>query len=179
MRSFPPDGLTDGVVSLRRWTLDDVQFIYEYCQDPEIQRWTLVPSPYTEQDAREYIEGKSIADNHISMAVCDGSSGAPAGSVGITVDEKLGVGSIGYVMAPAARGAGYAPAAVRLIAEWACDEFDLGRIEIYADERNDASRRVAEKAGFTFEGILRSYRAIKGERMDAAMYSLLPSELSR
>lgn len=175
MRRFPPDGLTDGVVTLRRWTDDDVDYIYRTCQDPDIQRWTVVPSPYTEDDAREYVSHLSVSDDHVSMAVCD-ASGEPVGSVGITVAEDLGVGSIGYWVDPTARGKGVAAGATRLLADWALDELELSRIDIHADEHNASSRRVAEKAGFHFEGVLRSYREIKGRRIDAAMYSLLPGD---
>ena len=175
MRAFPPDGLTDGVVTLRRWTEDDIDYIYRTCQDPGIQRWTVVPSPYTEQDARDYVAHLSVSDDHVSMAVCR-VSGAPVGSVGITVSDDLGVGSIGYWVDPAARGTGVAAAATRLLADWALDELELPRVEIYADDSNGPSRRVAEKAGFKFEGILRSYRDIKGARINAAMYSLIPED---
>jgi RimJ/RimL family protein N-acetyltransferase len=176
MRTFPPDGYNDGVVSLRRWTDEDIPFITEYCQDPDIQRWTIVPSPYTEADAKEFIEGVSVSEDHASLAICDMASGDPMGSVGITVWDDVGVGGIGYLMAPAYRGKGFAPLAVRLLAKWAIEDLGLARVQIHADEHNDSSRRVAEKAGFTFEGVMRSYREVKGRRIDAAMYSLLPGD---
>jgi RimJ/RimL family protein N-acetyltransferase len=53
------------------------------------------------------------------------------------------------------------------------------RVQLRADVENVASRRVAEKAGFRLEGVLRSAHANPrlGRRQDWAMYSLLPREL--
>ena len=49
--------LSDGVVSLRRFTLDDVPEVTRACQDPEIVRWTAsIPTPYAESDAQSWIE---------------------------------------------------------------------------------------------------------------------------
>src|SRR4051812_20772049 len=53
----PPNSpLTDGVVRLRPWSLDDIPALAAACDDPEIARWMhQVPSPYTEGDALEYV----------------------------------------------------------------------------------------------------------------------------
>ena len=68
-------------------------------------------------------------------------------------------------------------AAVRLLSRWAFENLPVDRIEIHADPENTASRLVAERAGFTFEGVLRSYLVNKGIRRDAASYSLIRGEL--
>jgi RimJ/RimL family protein N-acetyltransferase len=52
----PERPLTDGVVALRPWRQDDLPAVVRMCQDPEIARFTRVPSPYTEEDARTYLE---------------------------------------------------------------------------------------------------------------------------
>jgi RimJ/RimL family protein N-acetyltransferase len=83
-------------------------------------------------------------------------------------------------VAAAARGAGAATAATRLGARWAFDAApDLERLQLRADEQNIASNRVAEKAGFTREGVLRSsrYNARLGRRVNFVMWSLLRDEL--
>ena len=70
--------------------------------------------------------------------------------------------------------------AVALLARWALTEGGLARVQLRADVENVASRRVAEKAGFKLEGILRSARwnSRLGRRVDWAMYSLLPGDLA-
>jgi len=76
-----------------------------------------------------------------------------------------------------ARGRGVATRALRLIAAWAVEEIGAGRVQLYTDPANEASQRVAEKAGFRREGMLRSWTEIKGSRRDVVMYSLLPDDL--
>jgi ribosomal-protein-alanine N-acetyltransferase len=63
--------------------------------------------------------------------------------------------------------------AVRLLSRWVFDNLPIERIQITVQPENEASRAVAERAGYAFEGILRSYIEIKDRPRDAAMYSLL------
>ena len=85
---------------------------------------------------------------------------------------------IGYWMAPWARGQGVMTDAVRLVCDWGFDELGLGRIEWWANVGNYASRRVAEKVGFTMEGTVRARLLHRGERVDGWVAGLLPGELS-
>src|SRR5690606_29979968 len=57
-------GLSDDVLRLRLPADDDVAAITRICQDPDIQRWTRVPSPYTEDDARSFVSlaAEALAD---------------------------------------------------------------------------------------------------------------------
>ena len=66
--------------------------------------------------------------------------------------------------------------AVRLLSRWVFDNLPIERIQITVHPDNEASRAVAERAGYVFEGILRSYIEIKGRPRDAAMYSLLRTD---
>lgn len=80
--------LEDGEVALRPRTEADVPAITEACQDPEIARWTQVPSPYTEEDAREFIR---IAPD--AQAIVDAHTGELLGTVGGRwVDGNVQVG---------------------------------------------------------------------------------------
>ena len=79
-------------------------------------------------------------------------------------------------MTAPARGRGVAARATKLLSAWAFDVLHLARIEITVDPRNDASQRVALAAGFTQEGVLRSYQRFKDGRMDAVMFSRLPGD---
>ena len=65
-----------------------------------------------------------------------------------------------------------------LVARWAFAELGLKRVGLMTDPRNKSSRRVAERAGFKKEGILRSWTDVNGERVDHVSYSLLPSDVS-
>ena len=63
-----------------------------------------------------------------------------------------------------------------LLATFGFKELGLRRIEIVTDIENKASRRVAEKAGAQFEGILRKRLKFGDRNIDAAMYSLIPED---
>jgi RimJ/RimL family protein N-acetyltransferase len=164
-------------VTLRPWREDDAPAVAEICQDPEIPRWTNVPSPYTEQDARAFIR-ETLAGERAEMAraVVDAQSDELLGAVGLRLPAE-GVGEVGYWLAARARGRGAATRAVKLMCRWAFDEFSLARIQLHTLPGNAASERVAERAGFTREGVLRSFAVMKGRRTDITMYSLLPEEL--
>jgi RimJ/RimL family protein N-acetyltransferase len=98
------------------------------------------------------------------------------GSIGIwTVQE--GVGEIGYWVAAPARRRGVAVRAVRLLVACAFAAREYARIQLHTLPGNEASARVAERAGFTREGLLRSFALVKGRRTDIIMFSLLPGEL--
>jgi [ribosomal protein S5]-alanine N-acetyltransferase len=86
-------------------------------------------------------------------------------------------GEIGYWMAREARGRGLGTRAVRLLSRWAIDALALERVELLANPANEGSQRLAERAGFTREGLLRRYRTRHGVREDLVMFSLLPEDL--
>jgi RimJ/RimL family protein N-acetyltransferase len=164
--------LEDDVVRLRPFEDGDVPAIAAACQDPEIPRWTTVPSPYTEADARAWLE----SDEEESFAVVDRASGELLGSIGVRYLDD-GSGEVGYWVKREARGRGVATRALGLVAGWALVDKGLGRFQLRADIENEPSQRVAEKAGFVREGVLRSSLVHKGERRDVSMYSLVREDL--
>lgn len=180
---FPVEGLSDGVVLLRLPADEDIDAIVRICRDPAVQRYTTVPSDYQPKHAREWV--------HRGLAGV--ASGADLHLVIVPVGEREAVGTIslhelhraagrcasGYFIAPWARGRGYATRALRLVSAFAFEELGLHRVEVTIEPENEASRRVAVAAGFTEEGLLRSYMPVAGERRDMVMYSLLPSDLRR
>jgi RimJ/RimL family protein N-acetyltransferase len=179
----PNPPLSDGVVTLRPWGEDgDVEALVAACNDRAIAEFLdIIPSPYTENDAREYIErtreGWSAETTSNFAILLDGK---PVGSIGVSWKRpQEGVAEVGYWVAPEARGEGVGTRALKLAARWALEERGMERLQLRADERNPASRRVAEKAGFTQEGILRSshYNPRLDRRIDFVMYSLLRDEL--
>jgi RimJ/RimL family protein N-acetyltransferase len=164
--------LEDDVVLLRPFEQGDVPAIVAACQDPEIPRWTAVPSPYTEADARAWL----VSDEEETFAIVHKSTGELLGSIGVRYPGS-GVGEVGYWVKREARGGGVATRALALVARWALEERHLGRFQLRADVENEASQRVAEKAGFVREGVLRSELLMKGERRDVVMYSLVRDDL--
>jgi RimJ/RimL family protein N-acetyltransferase len=167
------------VVLLRSLRDSDLPAIVEACQDPEIPRWTAVPSPYTEDDARSFLSstaGDQADGSRLTLAVVDPGGGLLLGSIGLRVNREDAVGQLGYWVAAPARRRGVAARAVTLLSRWAFDALSLARVQLLADTDNPASQRVAERAGFKREGVLRSYREQKGERRSSVLYSLLSTD---
>ena len=96
------------------------------------------------------------------------------------INLRLGdhdLAEISYFLRTSVRGRGLATRAVRLVARWAFDELAIERIELRVHPENASSRRVAERAGFTREGVERASRAWPdGSRFDSIVYSLLRSD---
>jgi len=87
---------------------------------------------------------------------------------------EVGIGEIAYVIAPGARGRGVASDALRLVSQWAFGDLGLERLQLSIHPDNLASQRVAVKAGYEYEGTLRSTKLIRGKRVDSTIWSLLP-----
>jgi RimJ/RimL family protein N-acetyltransferase len=180
MQSRERTELRDGSLLLRPWRLEDVPRVAHICSDPEISRWTRVPSPYTEEHAQGWIE-QTVRDwdsgeGEAAFAVT--KSGEVVGAIGLRLHEDYAVhGSIGYWVAAEARGRGVATDALRLVSRWGLRDLGLPRVQLVTDPENEASQRVAEKAGFSREGLLRSYLKVPNGRRDVVMFSLLADEL--
>jgi RimJ/RimL family protein N-acetyltransferase len=174
--------LRDGDLVLRPWAEADVSWLVAACNDPEITRWIpVIPSPYTEDDARAFIGGESrsapgysVPEHSFAIAVDD----SPAGAIGMSVNSMNYRGRIGYWVAAPSRRAGVCTRALRLLSRWALDDLELRRLELITDPDNVASQRVAEKVGYRREGVMRSHLLHPDGRLrDSVMFSLLPGEL--
>jgi RimJ/RimL family protein N-acetyltransferase len=82
-------------------------------------------------------------------------------------------GEIGYVVGPAARGRGVATQTLRLLTDWGFSQLGLERIELWIDTDNSGSERVAARAGYVHEGVLRSIWFKEEIRRDFGIWSRL------
>jgi RimJ/RimL family protein N-acetyltransferase len=170
--------LTDGVITLRHPREDDADVLYRECQDPEIARWTGVPSPYERHHAVEYlqrcVEERAAGRTESFLAV--DAEGRVLGSFAVMELDKPAYGEIGYWVARDARGRGVATRAVTLLRDWSASVLGLELVELLIDEDIAASRRVAEATGFLDTGERR--RAPRQEESDAlthAVYAWSPA----
>jgi len=178
---YPQPRLSDESIALRKPREEDAATVTAACQDPLIARFTLVPSPYSEDDARGWLR---IADRErregtgLHMLAVNAEGGELQGAVGINaITWQHRVGQIGYWVAPEARRRGVVMRSVRLLAHWALGDLGMARVEIRVDVENEPSQLVAEAAGFIREAVLRSRAESKGRRWDEVMFSLLPEDL--
>jgi RimJ/RimL family protein N-acetyltransferase len=171
---MPAPTLTDGVVTLRAHRPSDVSAVFEQSQDPASQRWTTIPVPYTQADA-EFFVGELMpngwADDSEWGFVLE-AEGRYVGSASLR-PEGSGRAEIGFGSHPWARGKGYVERGLRLLVEWGFAERDLHTVIWWAHVGNWASRKVAWRLGFTFEGTVRSWQPQRGELRDGWVGTLL------
>jgi [ribosomal protein S5]-alanine N-acetyltransferase len=178
---LPDPPLTDGDIVLRPWERRDVPAVTAACQDPEIPRWTVVPHNYTERHARDFIGGTAAdlaAGRELALAIVDPDDRV-LGALGLSnFDWPDLKAEIGYWVVAEARRRGIGARATRLLAVWAIGTLGLERVELLANPENEASQRLAERAGFTREGMLRRYRRRHGVREDLVMFSMLAEDVA-
>ncbi|GAA1927252.1 GNAT family N-acetyltransferase [Microbacterium aoyamense] len=157
-------------------TAGDIDEIYAACQDPDIQRYTTVPSPYERKHAEGFVPHVATswqAGTELTWAIRDGST--LAGLIGL-YRVANGAGEIGYWMAPESRGRGLLTEAALAVVDWGFDELDLQRIEWRAVVGNTGSARAAQKLGFTYEGMLRQALSSPRGRDDGWIAGLLTDD---
>ena len=177
---MPDPPLADDRVRLRAWRDDDVPGLVAMCHDPDVVRFTTIPESYDEDDARIWLAlhpGRLAAGDGVAFAIAELPGDGAAGSIGVRVLHEQGAAEVGYHVAAAARGRGLAGAALRLVSRWALEALPIGRLQLTTHLDNAASQRVAVKAGFTREGVLRAWADQRGDRVDLVMWSLLPADV--
>jgi RimJ/RimL family protein N-acetyltransferase len=102
-----------------------------------------------------------------------GGEGVLVGACGLhRIDWTVRRFEIGYWRRAGLHGHGIASEAASALSRMAFDRLDARRVEIRMDDANLASRKVAERAGFTFEGLLRQDSVtVQGEPRDTRVYS--------
>ena len=168
--------LTDGVVRLRAWGPEDAPAVWAACQDALNVRFLSLPQPYTEAVARAYVARRVLdwaSENERSFAITDATTGEVLGCIARHLRAPHRA-EFGYFLAPSARSRGIATRALRLVVDWSFETPGLIRLELYTHPENDASGRVAERAGFTREGVRRAWDLDRdGNPEDDVFYVLL------
>ncbi len=178
--TLPGEPLLDRATALRPWRDSDLGSLVAACQDPEIARWTRVPRDYGEADGRAFLLARydlAFAGLAAPFAIVRAPDGVLLGSISLMrIAWEHERAEVGYWLARAARGAGHATRAVRLICAWGFAALALERIDLLAATGNPASQRVAQRTGFTREAVLRSYMRSSFERLDMVAFGLLAAE---
>jgi RimJ/RimL family protein N-acetyltransferase len=149
-------------------------------QDEDIKRFTYIPSEPDDGFVARWI---TRYENGWTDGSCAGfeirglGDGAYLGFAALVhLDLADKQGEIGYMVTPEARGRGAASGAVALLTRWGLDELGLERLELRIDTANAGSQRVAERAGYQLEGILRSLAFKEGRRVDTGVWSRLKGD---
>ena len=176
--SVPANGIRAGEIVLRFPSVDDIDGILPAFTDPELREAGNLPAFDREGLLASIEELPVLAERGrlLALAAVDADSGEVVGGGTLHhLDSERRIVEIGYFVLPHARRRGVATTVARLLAEHA---FSLGieRVAAYVNVGNTASERVAERAGFTREGIVRSMPKPDGRRVDKTLFSLLPTD---
>ena len=149
-----------GDITLRPWQPADTPFVFDSCQDPDLQRWTRVPVPYTALHAATFVERHARPqpeDDGAFFAVTKTDTGEVLGSMSFNhIDWAFAAADAGYWIARDARGQGFATRALASLIEWGRRELRLVEVRLQVVAGNVASQRVAERTGFEAAGIERA-----------------------
>ena len=149
---LPRRPLLGAAIALRTWKEDDAEW-YVRARDEEIFFWTKEPRDLTTELARNAIERYLSHPTYVGFAITDLASGSLLGNIALVITESERCwAEVMYWLAAPARGRGAATEAVRTMARWAFETLPIERIELLTDAGNDASQRVAERAGFAHRG---------------------------
>ena len=183
--------LSDDRITLRPWLRDDARFMAEASADPAIRRYNGAvdrlghPSPpLSTTDAEAVIDTFALnwrafattgTPSGVAFAITDARSGELVGCCGVDDWSKADVAQFGYWIAASARGRGYATRAAILLTRWL---FELGAARVFLTivAGNEESVAVAHRAGFGYEGTMRSHGVWLGQRCDVMWFAALPLE---
>jgi len=165
---------------LRPWKTEDSESVAKEANNEKVAAnlRNAFPHPYTLEDAKWYVnsciehEGKGQLTRAIEV------DGKVVGSIGIFVKDDVYEKSaeIGYWLSEDYWKQGITSRATKEICKEAFDKFDIIRIYAEPFSHNEGSKGVLLKAGFTYEGTMRSGVYKNGKVYSYGMYSLLREE---
>ena len=162
---------------LRKLSLDDTDDMYEYAKNADVTKY-LTWSPHINKaftlEYLTYLQTRYKAGEFYDWAIISKENGKMIGTCGFTkIDFKNDMAEIGYVINPDYRGQGIATEVVGRVIKYGFENLMLNRIECRFIEGNGASRRVMEKNGMKFEGVMRGGMLIKGEYKNIGLCAIL------
>jgi len=175
--------LTTERLTLRRMKPVDALDMYEYASLPSVTEFLLWdPHKCLDQtkDYLHYIQRSYRAGNFYDWAVILNDERKMIGTCGFTtLDFPNNSVEVGYVINPKYHNRGVATEALMRVVDFAFMELNAHRVEAKYMVGNEASRRVMEKCGMSFEGVHRSSMYVKGKYRDIGICSILSDEYIR
>ena len=169
------------ICKIRKWKLSDAKDLAIALSNRKVQDNLRdgLPYPYTEQDGKDYILDMLSANEDDTFAFAITVDNKVVGSIGVFRQGNIHrqIAELGYYIAEEYWGKGIMTEAIKQICECVFDKSDIIRIYAEPFAYNIASCRVLEKAGFQYEGTLRSNAVKNGKVIDMKMYSLLKTEI--
>ncbi|MEU8232748.1 GNAT family N-acetyltransferase [Actinoplanes sp. NPDC048967] len=150
-----PIALTGDGISLREWRDEDLDDLVRLLDEPEIARWTPMPSPFDLEAGVAYLKRarqSRASGQRIQLAITvDGTR--PVGEVLLFgVDAGVREAELGYLIGAAHRRRGLASTALSLLSSYARSTLGLSRLVLRIDPANTASCAVARRCGYRLTG---------------------------
>ncbi|MBC3882212.1 GNAT family N-acetyltransferase [Undibacterium sp. LX40W] len=170
---LPQTGIGDFVIRPVRTT--DLADWYGYLQKEQVKAlmsWD-VKSP---EDLQQFIQSQwhNPQQNQIKWAITDQSQDRLIGTLGFhSIDQQNESCEVAYDLNPNYWNRGIITQVCRKMTAWAHEEIKLRRIAASVMLENQGSRRVLEKSGYNLEGVMRSYRKVRGIHKDYWLLSSL------
>ena len=165
--------------TIREWRMEDQHALAALLNNKHIldNLRDGLPYPYTADDAGAYIAAMLAADKTKTFAFAIAANDALVGSIGVFRCDNIHarIAEMGYYIGEPYWGRGFATGAVTQVCNYIFDHTDIIRIFAEPFAHNSASCRVLEKAGFQFEGLLRSNAVKNGKILDMKLYALVKS----
>ena len=163
-------------IKIRKWSIEDAGNLAATLSNKKVldNLRDGLPYPYTEKNAKEYINAILNSDPNSTFAYAVEVDGTAVGSIGAFRRGNIHcrTAELGYYLDERYWGNGIMTVAVRQLCEKVFNETDILRIYAEPFAYNIGSQRVLEKAGFSLEGILKNNAVKNGRVLDMAMYSL-------
>ena len=168
--------LQDDTIRLVPLTLDHEPGVAELVQVEDVRTYTRVPTDpppgFAAAWLARYEEG--WRDGSRAGFAIESHDGEFLGlGMFVRIEPEGRQGEIGYVVGPAARRGGVATRTLQLLTDWGFSQLGMKRIELWIDTTNSGSERVAERAGYVLEGVLRSVWFKEDIRRDFGIWSRL------
>lgn len=165
---------------LRKVTKEDIEDMYLYGSDEEVSKYVTWNTHETIADTKGFVEFvlNKYENKHVSpWGIEYKENGKFIGTIDfVWWQPNHKIAEIGYVISKDYWGKGLTTEVAKKLVKFGFEEMDLVRVQARCDVENIASARVMEKAGMTFEGIIRKGIFVKGEHRDLKMYSILKEE---
>ena len=165
------------ILSIRKWRIDDKSDLAINLNNPMVMNNLRdgLPYPYTEDDAEEFIRSMLSADEDSTFAFAITLDDKVIGSIGVFRQTNIHsrTAEMGYYIGEPYWGNGYMTNAIKQACEYVFENTDIIRIFAEPFGYNKASCRALEKAGFQYEGTLKSNAVKCGSIIDMKMYALI------
>jgi aminoglycoside 6'-N-acetyltransferase len=162
---------------LRRFRAEDAPALSAYRSVPEVARYQSWDAPVSLEAAaasvKAFAGGDPLAPGWFQYAI--NLDGVLIGDLGLNLHDNLMQADLGFTLAPAYQGQGYATEAVRGLLDHLFTERNLHRVAAECDARNVSSAQLLTRLGFRQEGLLREATWFKGEWTDDLLFGLLRS----